>query len=773
MFHSGDRPSSPAIEHPSALQFSPAIQPQGLLLGVMAETLTIHALSPNLTTYFKAVPEKLLGKPLHQLLGKPATQTLCQHLQEGRSPFPLSLTLPHQVHPWTVWVQKIEDQILLELEPPSNPPPQSSLPLGIMAQLAQVLGPVQTSRTLADCLSTITAQLQPLIGYARVLIYQLTPEDDGLVVTETLTGPGTSLNGLHFRVATFPLSARNRYQKISAGLGFRYIQDLIATPVPLLLDPAEAEQSLPLDLALLRPLEPDCREFLQALQVRSFLALPIICSQTLWGFICAHHPEPRPLPVETRAIAQLLSPILSREIETRLRQEEQRQRDRLQTIHSQLIQAFDQSEQFTQALIQPNSKILDLVNATGAAICSDRGITLIGETPEAEEVFPLLTWASEQLRIQGLSSSRAVSNPPPSKYQGNPKPPHPRNSVFATHTLPHQYLPARAYRHKAAGILLLELSREQRSAILWFRPEVPQTITWASPPPTQKQPFPPLSPWTEPLPQTALPWLPAELAIARDLRTAMTHIALHQVEELLRTNRELQQSHDELESFVYVASHDLKEPLRGIYHYTTFLLEDYSTILDPQGIQRMESLVHLTHRMDQLIEALLKFSKMREIELHLSNVNLNKLLPTIAEMLQLSRPETPFNLRIPRPLPIIQADIVLVNEVFANLLSNAIKYNDSPDKWVEVGYLTAEEAAGAHSQLPKLQFYVRDNGIGIRPQHQEMIFQLFKRLHGKNKYGGGTGAGLTLVKKIVERHQGQIWLESTPKQGTTFWFTLT
>jgi two-component system, chemotaxis family, sensor kinase Cph1 len=130
-----------------------------------------------------------------------------------------------------------------------------------------------------------------------------------------------------------------------------------------------------------------------------------------------------------------------------------------------------------------------------------------------------------------------------------------------------------------------------------------------------------------------------------------------------------------------------------------------------------------------------------------------------------------FDIRIPKALPIIECDAVLVNELFSNLISNGFKYNDSTEKWVEIGYLdTIESQKFVDTTSPVL--YVRDNGIGIQPHHQEIIFRLFKRLHSREKYGGGTGAGLSIVKKIIERHGGKIWVESTYGQGSTFFFIL-
>jgi light-regulated signal transduction histidine kinase (bacteriophytochrome) len=126
---------------------------------------------------------------------------------------------------------------------------------------------------------------------------------------------------------------------------------------------------------------------------------------------------------------------------------------------------------------------------------------------------------------------------------------------------------------------------------------------------------------------------------------------------------------------------------------------------------------------------------------------------------------------VPQPLPVVSCDALATGEIFTNLISNALKYNNKAEKWVEIGWLPAPEPADGTPAGPATLF-VRDNGIGIEEKHHENVFKIFKRLHGRDQYGGGTGAGLTIVKKMVERQGGRIWLESTPGAGTTFFFTL-
>ncbi len=234
--------------------------------------------------------------------------------------------------------------------------------------------------------------------------------------------------------------------------------------------------------------------------------------------------------------------------------------------------------------------------------------------------------------------------------------------------------------------------------------------------------------------------------------------------ELRQRNEELNQSNKELDDFAYIASHDLKEPLRGIHNFSSFLLEDYAGKLDEDGRSKLETLMRLTRRMETLIDSLLQFSRLGRVDLATDRVDLNEIVAGILDSLAISLQEEHVEVRVPRPLPAVRADRVRVGEIFHNLIVNAMKYNDKAEKWIEVGW--REEPDG-----PPV-FYVRDNGIGIPEKHHDAVFRIFKRLHGRDKFGGGTGAGLTIVKKIVERHHGRIWVESSAGEGTTFYFTL-
>jgi len=274
----------------------------------------------------------------------------------------------------------------------------------------------------------------------------------------------------------------------------------------------------------------------------------------------------------------------------------------------------------------------------------------------------------------------------------------------------------------------------------------------------------------------------ADLLAAKDMlehRVAERTAQLTQeLSERRRTERELEHRNAdlvhinrELDDFAYIASHDLKEPLRGIHNYSRFLIEDYGPRFTEDGRAKLETLSRLSRRMETLIDSLLHYSRLGRADLALEGVDVQEVVGDVLERLAISLREQHVEVRIPRRLPVVRSDRVRLTEVFANLVTNSIKYNDKPQRWIEIGILeTPRRDSGDAAREPT--FYVRDNGIGIPDRHLETVFRIFKRLHARDQYGGGTGAGLTIVRKIIERHNGRVWIESTLGEGTSVFFTL-
>jgi len=227
---------------------------------------------------------------------------------------------------------------------------------------------------------------------------------------------------------------------------------------------------------------------------------------------------------------------------------------------------------------------------------------------------------------------------------------------------------------------------------------------------------------------------------------------------------ELKRNNEELDNFAYIASHDLKEPIRGIHNYSEFLLEDYHGILDEEGIKKLKTLTKLTNKMTGLLDDLLYYSRIGQKEISYTKTDTFEVVSNIKTTLQPILEEKNIKVIINNNLPVVYSEPVLIQQLFSNLIINATKYNDKDNKAIEVGIISQ------NNKNPI--FYIKDNGIGIEKRYHDIIFKIFKRLH-KDKYGTGTGSGLTISQKIVKQFGGDLWLESTPNEGTTFFFTIT
>jgi two-component system, chemotaxis family, sensor kinase Cph1 len=236
-----------------------------------------------------------------------------------------------------------------------------------------------------------------------------------------------------------------------------------------------------------------------------------------------------------------------------------------------------------------------------------------------------------------------------------------------------------------------------------------------------------------------------------------------EIAERQRAETALKRSNDDLEDYAHIVSHDLKEPLRGISTTAGFLIEDFGDKLGVEGRGKLETLVRLPQRMSALLDALLEYASVGRAELAMKRTDLASVVAEVCERLRTWLDERHAQVEVETPLPEALCDRARVGQVFANLIANGVKYNESPEPRVQVG---------ARREGPVAVYYVRDNGIGIAPRHAARMFRMFSRLHGRERYGGGTGSGLALAKKTVERHGGRIWFESSPGQGTTFFFTL-
>lgn len=722
-----------------------SIQPHGVLFVLREPGLKITCVSESSAAMLGLAPSELLGRDLTELLEPSQGAGLAQTLQgpdlRAINPLKLTLTTAGEQRFFDAIAHRHKGHLLLELEPSEA---RANIPfLSFFHQTRGAISKLRSSRDLSELCTHAAQEVRRLTGFDRVLVYMFDPEWNGRVIAEDKREGTASYLGLNFPASDIPRQARELY----ASNWLRFIPTIHYQPSRLVSADPGAE---PIDLSFsaLRSVSPIHLEYLKNMGATASMSVSLMKESKLWGLIsCTHEAGPRLLPYEVRAACEFLGEITSSLLGAKEANEDLDYKIRLKSVQTALLQSMAQQKDFIRSLMDSTPSLLDLTGAKGAAVYFNQRTYVIGAAPDEKQLSELIQWLAQQ----------------------------PAQELFVTESLPKQYPPAEAFKDVACGVMAGPLSRGQHNYVLWFRPEVVQTVNWSGNPNkpvevdgdvVRLHPRKSFELWKETVHLRSLPWKAAECEAASELMKSIVDLVLQKSEELAKLNTELERSNVELDAFAYAASHDLKEPLRGIHNYTSLVMRELGDEhLIGESRARMNTVVKLTQRMEDLINSLLHYSHVGRMDLSMREVDLNDMVAHVQEMLKVRLEETQTVLRVPRRLPVVRGDRVLLGEVFSNLITNSVKYNDKPERWIEVGYL--DRTADA-----PLTLYVRDNGIGIRDKNLDTVFKIFRRLHAREKYGGGTGTGLTIAKRIIERHGGRIWVESTLGEGTTFFFTL-
>lgn len=722
------------------------VQGHGALLAVHPDYFTILQASQNVATYFGTPAETLLGKELSILLDP----TQMGALRDARQSQPLAQNPVYVFQgeiggqgPFDVSAHTYQGILIIEAEAVDQIDPAAP---DFQALVTESLVRLQSTKTLEDFCQAAAVEFRKISGFDRVMIYRFLQDASGTVVAEDLAPGIESFLGLHYPASDIPKQARALFVQNAS----RIIPDPSYEPSPIVptLNPL-TDRPLDMSYASLRGVSPMHTQYLRNMGVCASMSQAIVVDGQLWGLIASHHYENRRVPYGLRRGCEFLAKLVALMVRGKVDEEQSSYRQQIEETHDALVESMSRHRSIVEGLTGGERRIEHFVDCTGCAILADGECHLIGQTPTPTQVRVLAEW---------LRRERG-------------------DELYVTDSLSREYPEGERMKDVASGVLSIRLTKVPGEFVLWFRPEVVKTVNWAGNPTKPVEPTPSgdrLNPrksfelWQEEVRDRSNPWKRLEIESARRLRIAITEMVIRRAEEVSRANVRLERSNVELDSFAYIASHDLKEPLRGIHNYSTFLLEDYGEALDETGRERLRTLVRLAERMETLTDSLLHFSRLGRQELDLQKHDLNDVLQEAIEATSARLEETGTEVRIPWPLPTVTCDGVQLVEVFQNLIANAAKYNDKPHKWIEVGVRSEGALPGEQPHV----LYVRDNGIGIPRKHFESIFRIFKRLHGRTEFGGGTGAGLTITEKVVQRHGGRLWLESEPGQGTTFFFTL-
>ncbi|BAY39239.1 multi-sensor signal transduction histidine kinase [Nostoc sp. NIES-2111] len=725
------------------IHLSGQIQPHGVLLVLEEPELKILQVSNNTWIILGISAENILQKKLEDLLDSFQIERIQAGLSSGNLEF---------INPTKIWIRKKGDDyavfdavfhrnaegfLIVELEPAIT---QENIPFLSFYHLAKAsISQLQQTANLRDFCQIIVQEVRKVTGFDRVMLYKFDDDGHGSVMAEEKLDSLEPYLGLHYPESDIPKPAR----KLFTSNSIRVIPNAQAQAVQMIpaLNPV-SDRPVDLTNSILRSAATCHLEYLHNMGVGASLSISLIKDNKLWGLIACHHQSAKYVSYELRKACEFLGRVIFSEISAREETEDYDYRMNLTHIQSLLVEYMSQEDNFIDGLVKHQPNLLDLTGAKGAAVCFGDHFTLIGETPKEEDLVFLVQWLKNNAE----------------------------EDFFFTDSLPQIYPDAERYKNVASGLLAIPIS--QRNYVLWFRPEVIQTVNWGGDPNKAFEvnqtdgnvrlcPRKSFELWKETVRLTSLPWKYVEIKAALELRKAIVNIVLRQADELAQLAHDLERSNAELKKFAYVASHDLQEPLNQVANYVQLLEMRYQDELDEDAGEFITFAVEGVSLMQTLIDDVLAYSKVDTQAIAFQLTEVEKALDKALGNLRQRIAETGATVTHD-PLPTVMAGSTQLMQLFQNLIANAIKFR-------------SEEALQIHIGAERLEdewlFSVKDNGIGIDPQFSDRIFVIFQRLHTRDEYHG-TGMGLAICKKIIECHRGRIWVESQLGQGATFYFTI-
>lgn len=715
------------------------IQSHGYLLVLLPDTYTVVHASSNVPDLLGQPVADILGQSLEVSLAKtdlPAA-TLIELLNVGRRSEsweninPQVLRLNNQT--WNLIIHEHDGLLLLEWEPASA---LSQAPLN-QRLIAEALTEVQASRQLLDLLQNTARRVKTIIGFDRVMVYRFAADWHGQVVAEEKEDHLEPFLGLHYPASDIPKQARELYK---ANL-VRLISD-VNSPTAAILSQPEWPADKPVDLtySTLRAVSPVHIEYLKNMGVGASMSISLLYRGELWGLMSCHHYSPRFVDYSSRLAAKFVSQLLSAALEFRKDEEDQTQfrlgLENGKKLHEYLLA----DEDIIRALTRHSTTALDLTKATGAVLLFNNQQYRLGETPDEVAIHDLINWLKET----------------------------DTDSFLETNQLTSLYPNADSFKAVGSGLLAIVLSKEMNEYLLWFKPEQVQQVTWAGNPDkpvtvsedgqARISPRKSFAAWTEQVHNKSEPWTEAEVAAAIKLREDILQIVTRQANEIRQLNQRLQAAYEELDAFSYTVSHDLRTPLSSIRCYAEILLEEYGNELNPDARVLFQKIVDSTDRMRALIRHILYYSRMGRTEVNAQPIDMNKLLEEIREEVMITEKDRVLTVQI-GDMPPLTADSIMARQLFTNLLSNAAKYTRLvPTATIQVSGQQTEQ---------DVIYSVSDNGIGFDMKEAGKLFDLFKRLENARPFKG-SGVGLAIVKRVINRHGGKIWYHSEPNRGATF-----
>ena len=730
-----------------------SIQPHGFLLAV-DDSGVVRVASGTAAVFLHRPLASIFGLDLRQLFGEATGDDLAAGLREA----PLTTATRLLVH-----VESSSERFEVVAHQPAN----STVPLTILefeqtrepvdgealtARLYNFVAAVRRAGTVEAVCQAAVEEIRALTRCDRVVLYRFDEQGHGIVLAEGRAEERfDSYLGLRFPASDVPVQARRMYELNRV----RIIPNVDYEPSPLFMaEPGVGEAALQaapeidLSSSILRSVSPIHRQYMRNMGTLCSMSVSIIIEGKLWGLVSCHHHTARYVPLRLRSACDFTLQIVASQIEANLQRLSLSRALHARAVQSRLLASMAGEDAPVDGLARSPDLLRELVTAQGVAVVTGAQARRFGTTPPEAQVLRLIDWLRQR-----------------------------SEEVFATASLSSIYEEGAACVSEASGVLAISVSKVHSTMVLWFRPEVVETVHWAGDPqkpaeaPTPSSTLPAgivhprhsFASWAQTVRGTAEPWTAGEIEAAGEFRAAILEVVLRRAEEVAELATGLQAANAELEAFSYSVSHDLRAPFRHISGFSEMLKEAEGDRMSERGQRYLATIMESARFAGVLVDSLLDFSRFARSPVVRSRVNTEELFDRewAAAVEDEARGRTLTFTR--SALPTVSADPHLLRQVVRNLLSNAVKYTGKR--------ADARVHAAAVRQGEEFIFSVADNGAGFDQQYAGKLFGVFQRLHRMEEFQG-TGIGLANVRRIVNRHGGRVWAEGEAGKGATFFFTL-
>lgn len=703
------------------------IQDHGVLIAGDLASRKISRCSENCTLLFEKKPEDLFGLPLSDLLSAETVKQIFENLDAGNVAY-----IPTEINQikLDIVAHVSEDQFIVEFEIITS---RSNTLVEQMAltNLVSKLSNIQNATELND---QMAQTVKSHFGYDRVMVYQFDYQWNGKVVAEAKEEHLESWLGLNYPSTDIPVPARRLFYLELV----RMIKDISSTPVPIIAAPElEAGEALNLSKSELRATSPIHVEYLNNMGVGATLTVPVLSGKTVWGLIACHHYSAKAIHYNERLACKFLTKFYANQVQINKTDDLLKTIKSSSLIRAQLINQIIESWNIPSGLSKYKYTLNSLTQSEGAAICMGDQLTLVAQCPSEDQVRAIIQ------RIKEIT----------------------KDTIYYTNQFSNDFSGASAFKKQASGIMCVFISESRNDALLWFRPEVQETVYWAGKPQDKEtknkevrlSPRKSFEKWKQVKDGIAMPWREHEIAVVQEFQKNVMNFVAQKYDEVKSLNIKLKKAYEDLESYSYSISHDLRAPLRGIDGFAQIIKEDYYDSLDEFGKSSIETIIASVQKMNTLIDDILAYSGIDRKRIQYRKLSISKIFEDEIATISKDYPRT--QVIIETALPEVYGDSSILTLLVRNLLGNALKYSSRESQ--------PEVRIGVQDQDT---FYVRDNGIGFASKDSERIFKVFNRLQNDNFKG--SGIGLSIAKRVIDNHNGEIWADSEPGKGAIFYFKL-